>query len=232
MKKKLPSRQEIANVLAFRIASFLAIIFSRYRTRQELFTNTETISMSWIASLLGGGKPQKRNSMRVLEDLYESKGIGLDDYVELKGSLLNGDFPTYRQVLSDLQKHSRPGQQHHADLDALLVKAEELVHRKELVDGQKGVEDAPAEDDDTETEEDGEEDEDESEDDADHPKEEMDERQGSLLNSGNGLDDEQHPYERSQDHLPQLVGGNNQTHSATSLYVPRYNRQRTALFKR
>ncbi len=116
--------------------------------------------MSWISTFMQGGKatslPKKRNSMRTVEDLYDAKSLDQDDYVELKGNLLDGDFVAYRDLLAKLIAEPHPADQ--SVLEALYIKAQQLAHYKEQMqqggDGDDDDDDEYDDDDDEDDEDD------------------------------------------------------------------------------
>ena len=117
--------------------------------------------MSWISTLMQNGrKQQKRNSMRAIEDLYDEKTLSLNDYVELKGNLLNGDYAAYRDALGDVLSQITESSSQYTTLEALHIKAQQLARYKEQVEQRGGEgdgdEDEEAEDpDDDDDEEEG-----------------------------------------------------------------------------
>lgn len=107
--------------------------------------------------------------MRAVEDLYDAKTLSLDDYVELKGNLLNGEYVAYRDALADILTRIPNSHTQLATIEALHIKAQQLARYKEQQDeeeerqrGGDAVEDD--EDGDEDDEDDDEEDEGEEED--------------------------------------------------------------------
>lgn len=127
--------------------------------------------MSWISTFMKSRRPQrKRNSMRTLEDLYDAKVIDVDGYVELKSSLLSGEFGDFHKTLATIVRNApTKSTALLADLEALYVKAQQLAQYKEQVSLMKqngGDEDDDEDDEEGEEEEEDEDDEDEGQDGA------------------------------------------------------------------
>jgi hypothetical protein len=128
--------------------------------------------MSWISTFMKGKKSHKRrNSMRTVEDVYDAKAITVDDYVELKSSLLNGNYSAFRDTLATILQTAQPTllAAQLADLEALHVKAQQLAHYKEQMEqmGQNGGDDEEDEDDSEDNDEDGEDDQNDDDDEDD-----------------------------------------------------------------